>query len=297
MERQRSFSVKSTRFLALSFTISSSFIFLAFVFVWFVKSNPPAFHQETHFQVNANSSLTLTLNPITVHTLTGFGRNFSATDVERKNPILSDTQFNTSKDTSGFHDFSVTRETQKEKNHTKALDGTKGKNIITHQEAALPSPPPPLGKSEKKKMEEGSGSVRSMELPSSKHVEKKKKSKEKKDRECDFTNGRWVYDDSYPLYTNGSCRFVDEGFNCMSNGRPDNDYTKWKWQPHDCDLPRYLSSLLLFIFIFSKVKLFGFCLVFLLKLQLWVGIAIKTSFVTLTLLLSVFLRFVLDGFE
>lgn len=58
---------------------------------------------------------------------------------------------------------------------------------------------------------------------------------------CDFsTRGRWVYDKSYPLYTNRSCPFIFEGFDCQGNGRSDKDYMSWRWQPQDCDIPRYL---------------------------------------------------------
>ena len=61
---------------------------------------------------------------------------------------------------------------------------------------------------------------------------------EKSNRVCDVTKGRWVYDESYPLYTNFSCPFIDEGFNCQANGRSDQDYMKWRWEPQDCDIPR-----------------------------------------------------------
>ncbi|BFG43436.1 hypothetical protein CerSpe_297100 [Prunus speciosa] len=58
---------------------------------------------------------------------------------------------------------------------------------------------------------------------------------------CDFsTRGRWVYDKSYPLYTNRSCPFIFEGFDCQGNGRSDQDYMRWRWQPQDCDIPRCL---------------------------------------------------------
>ncbi|KAL3697961.1 hypothetical protein R1sor_012037 [Riccia sorocarpa] len=57
--------------------------------------------------------------------------------------------------------------------------------------------------------------------------------------ECDIFSGRWVYDETYPLYPPSSCPFVDEGFSCANNGRPDTDYLKWRWQPYDCDLPRF----------------------------------------------------------
>ncbi|XP_057547290.1 protein trichome birefringence-like 1 [Amaranthus tricolor] len=55
---------------------------------------------------------------------------------------------------------------------------------------------------------------------------------------CDLYDGEWVKDDSYPLYKPGSCKLIDEQFNCFLNGRPDNDYVKLKWKPKGCTLPR-----------------------------------------------------------
>ncbi|XP_021805095.1 protein trichome birefringence-like 6 [Prunus avium] len=63
---------------------------------------------------------------------------------------------------------------------------------------------------------------------------------------CDFsTRGRWVYDKSYPLYTNSSCPFIFEGFDCQGNGRSDQDYMRWRWQPQDCDIPRFNAKKML----------------------------------------------------
>lgn len=57
---------------------------------------------------------------------------------------------------------------------------------------------------------------------------------------CDLFDGRWVYDDvSYPLYKEHECRFLTEQVTCLRNGRRDDTYQKWRWQPRDCDLPRY----------------------------------------------------------
>lgn len=56
---------------------------------------------------------------------------------------------------------------------------------------------------------------------------------------CDVFDGSWVWDESYPLYESRNCSFVDFGFACSENGRPDSFYTKWRWQPKDCNLPRF----------------------------------------------------------
>ncbi|CAA7405970.1 unnamed protein product [Spirodela intermedia] len=62
---------------------------------------------------------------------------------------------------------------------------------------------------------------------------------------CDLFQGKWVWDESYPLYEAGDCSFLDEGFRCTENGRPDSFYTKWRWQPSHCDLPRFDGKMML----------------------------------------------------
>ncbi|CAM6092904.1 unnamed protein product [Calypogeia fissa] len=54
---------------------------------------------------------------------------------------------------------------------------------------------------------------------------------------CNIYDGQWVYDESYPLYTD--CSFAEMDFQCHRNGRPDHHYQKWRWQPYECTLPRF----------------------------------------------------------
>ncbi|CAN1807534.1 Protein trichome birefringence-like 11 [Linum perenne] len=62
---------------------------------------------------------------------------------------------------------------------------------------------------------------------------------------CNVFDGDWVWDDDYPLYQSKDCTFLDEGFRCKENGRPDLFYTKWRWQPKQCNLPRFDGKLML----------------------------------------------------
>ncbi|XP_050238526.1 protein trichome birefringence-like 10 [Mercurialis annua] len=62
---------------------------------------------------------------------------------------------------------------------------------------------------------------------------------------CDVFDGNWVWDDGYPLYQSKDCAFVDSGFRCSENGRPDSFYTKWRWQPSHCNLPRFDAKVML----------------------------------------------------
>lgn len=62
---------------------------------------------------------------------------------------------------------------------------------------------------------------------------------------CDIFRGNWVWDETYPLYQSQDCMFLDAGFRCIENGRPDTFYTKWRWQPKDCNLPRFDAKMML----------------------------------------------------
>ncbi|XP_050206942.1 protein trichome birefringence-like 2 [Mercurialis annua] len=54
---------------------------------------------------------------------------------------------------------------------------------------------------------------------------------------CDIFDGGWVRDETKPYYPAGSCPHVDRDFNCHPNGRPDDGFLKWKWQPNGCNIP------------------------------------------------------------
>ncbi|KAK3193827.1 hypothetical protein Dsin_025137 [Dipteronia sinensis] len=46
---------------------------------------------------------------------------------------------------------------------------------------------------------------------------------------CDIFDGNWIWDDSYLLYQSTGCSLMDNGFRCLDF------YTKWRWQPKDCN--------------------------------------------------------------
>ncbi|KAL3531649.1 hypothetical protein ACH5RR_005170 [Cinchona calisaya] len=65
---------------------------------------------------------------------------------------------------------------------------------------------------------------------------------------CNLFTGKWVYDNessSYPLYKEGQCSFMVDDFACEKFGRKDLNYQHWRWQPNDCDLPRFNATALL----------------------------------------------------
>ncbi|KAJ6299269.1 hypothetical protein OIU76_020273 [Salix suchowensis] len=57
---------------------------------------------------------------------------------------------------------------------------------------------------------------------------------------CALFVGAWVRDESYPLYESSNCpAIIDAEFNCQMYGRPDSEYLKYRWQPLNCELPRF----------------------------------------------------------
>ncbi|KAL2944522.1 Protein trichome birefringence-like 31 [Bienertia sinuspersici] len=64
--------------------------------------------------------------------------------------------------------------------------------------------------------------------------------------DCNVFEGKWVWDNvSRPLYKEESCPFLVKQVTCQRNGRTDNMYQFWRWQPNECNLPRFNAAKLL----------------------------------------------------
>ncbi|KAL9676618.1 hypothetical protein QQ045_004834 [Rhodiola kirilowii] len=63
---------------------------------------------------------------------------------------------------------------------------------------------------------------------------------------CDLFKGKWVWNNvTHPLYKEEDCPYIDSQLSCHANGRPDNSYQFWRWQPDGCDLPSFNATLIL----------------------------------------------------
>lgn len=181
--------------------------------------------------------------PLTVQTLTSFTRNFSVDDAV-KIAALIETHHNSSS------------EVPEDEEHK--LDGASGGDFKTMKELERVVQEPPSSevvKNDRKEQKIIEASSKKIEVLIRKKIE------QKTIKECDLTRGRWVFDESYPLYTKDSCPFIDEGFDCEGNRRLDRNYFKWRWQPQGCDLQRYYYILPLHLskgpcmFCYTMIKL------------------------------------------
>ena len=239
MEKHRSFSWKSTKFLVFSVTLSFSLVFLSFFSFWVLRTSP-FIHQESYVLFNT-PTINSNLNSLNIQSLTD------------SSDFLNNSQFKEHQIVSGFvHNTSIeVNASNKDEVGRKKLTGLSPNFSVNGVKVVN------LGKTHLREPQNSSGFVKSFnlkeesgEVSSNNEIKKEKRAKklsldgkfveheENMSKDCDISKGRWVFDESYPLYTNFSCPFIDEGFDCQGNGRLDKDYMKWRWQPQDCDLPR-----------------------------------------------------------
>ncbi|KNA13916.1 hypothetical protein SOVF_112320 [Spinacia oleracea] len=234
MEKQRNCSSwKSTKFLVISLTLSFSFFLFSFFSFWVMRASP-LLHQESYVVISS-PSLSLSFNSLNLQSLTV--PSTDSTPINLNNTAnLKKPQLRKPQVSSGFVDSS--------RNFT-----VLGKNFSVSRVKVVDLRSTHLRKSQNSSgfvkssiFEDEVGKVVKSELNLTSVGKIDEEIEEKKGKDCDVSKGKWVFDDSYPLYTNFSCPFIDEGFNCQGNGRWDKDYMKWRWQPQDCDIPRFNAT-------------------------------------------------------
>ncbi|XP_002975623.2 protein trichome birefringence-like 14 [Selaginella moellendorffii] len=63
---------------------------------------------------------------------------------------------------------------------------------------------------------------------------------------CDFSRGRWVFDETKPRYTGHHCRaWLSKPWMCRLDRHHNLSYESYRWQPRGCDLPGFDSTQLL----------------------------------------------------
>lgn len=250
MEKLRSLSWKSSKFLVISLTLSFSLVLLSFLSFWVMRRASPLIHQEAYMLLNTPSSLSLSLNSDSSVFNLANSTNLNITQLKRSQ-ISSRFGENSSIEVA----FSDSEEVGSKRTKVGESSTDFGRNLSVSRvkvvklgSTHLRKPHNSYGfmkssifKEEVSEILDGKVDVSSREkrelnLTSIGKVDEE--IQEKRGKDCDVSKGRWVFDESYPLYTNFLCPFIDEGFNCQGNGRVDKDYMKWKWQPQDCDIAR-----------------------------------------------------------
>ncbi|KAL0420129.1 UNVERIFIED_CONTAM: protein trichome birefringence-like 6 [Sesamum radiatum] len=281
MEKQRSFSIKPIRFLVFAFTLSFSVIFLIFFSTWIVKTTP-SLHLPTHnLGFNTTSLAVQTLREFnttspeyllktSILLRSHFERDENSSQVadvsslegvqkrESKITVLKDAESrdglvagNSSLNPFGS-DLSVDGVNSSYSTNSTVDDtGELGRVIYsvgsksTGEEFQELNDVMDRGNVVFDNSTSGKQGIVSDSSFERQHIALRNDVGEKNKLDCDITRGRWVIDGSCPLYTNVTCPFIDEGFSCEGNGRLDKNYMKWRWQPHDCDIPRFNATRML----------------------------------------------------
>ncbi|XP_016435292.2 protein trichome birefringence-like 14 [Nicotiana tabacum] len=64
-----------------------------------------------------------------------------------------------------------------------------------------------------------------------------------KDHGCNFAKGRWVTDDSRPLYSGFGCKqWLSSMWACRLTQRMDFEYEKLRWRPRDCEMEEFTGA-------------------------------------------------------
>ncbi|XP_073387232.1 protein trichome birefringence-like 14 [Physcomitrium patens] len=66
---------------------------------------------------------------------------------------------------------------------------------------------------------------------------------ETSEKQCDYSVGKWVRDDTRPLYSGLECTlWLSPGFSCRLHDHPNKLMDRYRWQPAGCDMPPFNAS-------------------------------------------------------
>lgn len=55
--------------------------------------------------------------------------------------------------------------------------------------------------------------------------------------DCSFSKGKWIMDESRPLYSGFGCKqWLSSMWGCRLTQRKDFEYEKLRWKPKDCEM-------------------------------------------------------------
>ncbi|XP_051141803.1 protein trichome birefringence-like 6 [Andrographis paniculata] len=271
MEKQRSFSAKPppiVRFVVFSFTIFFSLLFLIFFSTSIIPAAPPPLDLDLDSDLGFNTTATTT--DVTAPSLNREDSTPSQYLLNNSNLFGSSSQRDVISSRIPANSGLPQREREREREITITMPTVEGSTMLTgnpnltsfgknlsifklsssqldvddtnstHNGFQENSSNKYVTNNSKAVLDDGI----SFEKP--RHVTSiQKKVESKHGPGCDITRGRWVRDESNPFYTNAQCPFIDEGFNCEANGRRDKQYMKWRWQPQDCEIPRFNATKML----------------------------------------------------
>jgi hypothetical protein len=64
--------------------------------------------------------------------------------------------------------------------------------------------------------------------------------------QCDYSVGKWVLDETRPLYSGLECTmWLSPGFSCRKHNHPDKLLDRYRWQPSGCNLPEFNATTVL----------------------------------------------------
>ncbi|KAL7151074.1 hypothetical protein ABFS83_04G007000 [Erythranthe nasuta] len=222
MEKQRSFSIKPIRFfLVTSVTISFFVIFLIFFFsTWVIKTSPSLYGGPHNLTVQTFNPTSSSSSEYVLKNSILAGRRHFGGDNSSPQIFTADAEITGNSTSSRFStdkSRSVDDESEDTDVITSASSGGGGEEFQELKNVIV----------------KGGNNNNNTVVGNVKKVD------------CDMSKGKWIIDESYPLYNNFSCPFIDEGFNCVGNGRLNNDYMKWRWLPQDCEIPRFNATKML----------------------------------------------------